>query len=193
MDWLTQGSGAKQQALLSSKTETPNKTASAQELQCCKEPFSSQVEPYNLPYWMLAAGSRGYHCVSGVEEWGRDSCGVKTTTWKKIPCSETMELLSKHIDKMALWNRHMYSINSNNISTTQHKFFRMPNFMTHASHCPWLNAFIVLVPPCPLGRKESRQDPTEKSGPGSKFSWMWHSPPYHSANSCWVPSVQYLT
>lgn len=43
MDWLTQRSGAKQQALLSSKTETPNKTAAVQELCCCKEPFSSQL------------------------------------------------------------------------------------------------------------------------------------------------------
>lgn len=95
MDWLTQGSGAKQQALLSSETETPNKTASVQELQCCKEPFSSQVELYNLPYCVLATGSRGHHCVSGAEEWGRDSCGVQTTTWKKNHCSETIELFVK--------------------------------------------------------------------------------------------------
>lgn len=100
MDWLTQGSGAKQQALLSSKTETPNKTASVQELQCCKEPFSSQVEPYNLPYCVLAAGSRGHHCVSGAEEWGRDSCGVKTTTWKKSLLQKQWSSLSKHFDAL---------------------------------------------------------------------------------------------
>lgn len=130
MDWLTQGSGAKQQALLSSKTETPNKTASVQELQCCKEPFSSQVEPYSLSYCVLATGLRGHHCVSWVEEWGRDSCGVKTTTWKKSLVQKQWSCLSKHFDKMPLWNRHMCSINTNNISTTQYQFFRMPNSMT---------------------------------------------------------------
>lgn len=66
-----------------------------------------------------------------------------------------------------------------NISTTQYKFFRMPDFMTHASQCPWLNAFTVLVPPCSLCRKENREEPVEKSGPKPKLSWMGH--PHHTA------------
>jgi len=90
MDWLTQRSGTKQQALLSSKIEAPNKTASVQESHCCKEPFSSQVQPYNLPHYMSATGSRGHHRLSGAGEWGRDSCGVKTTTLKK-------SLVQKHL------------------------------------------------------------------------------------------------
>lgn len=86
MDWLTQRSGAKQQALLSSKTETPNKTASVQELCCCKEPFPSQVQPHNLSHYLSATGSRGHLCASRAEETDRDSHGAKTTTLKKITC-----------------------------------------------------------------------------------------------------------
>lgn len=80
MDWLTQRSGAKQQALLSSKIETPNKPTSVQEPYCCKEPFSAQVQPYNLSHYVSAICTRGHHHVNGEEEWGRDSCRVKTTT-----------------------------------------------------------------------------------------------------------------
>lgn len=98
MDWLTQRSGAKQQALLSSKTETPNKTGSVQEPHCCKEPFSSQVQAHDLPRHVSAVGSRGRCCVSGAEERGWGSFPVKTTNLKKnITCSETIVLLVKSI------------------------------------------------------------------------------------------------
>lgn len=170
MDWLTQTSGAKQQALPSSKIETPNKTASVQELHCCKEPFASQVQAYNLPHYVSAIGSRGHRRVSGAEEGGRHSCGVKTTTLKKWIAQEQLCCLSKHFDKTALWNGHLCSLNSNSIFTTQYKFFRTPNFMRHASQCPWFPAFIVLTPPLAWCRKEYREEPVEKSGPGSKFS-----------------------
>lgn len=170
MDWLTQRSGAKQQALLSSKIETPNKTASVQEPHCCKELFSSQEQPYSLPHYVSAIGSRGHHHVSGAEEWGRDSWGVKTTALKKSLVQKQSCCLSKHLDKTVLWNGHLRSLNSNNIFTTQYKFFRTPDFMTHASQCLWFTAFAVLIPPLSACRKEDREEPVEKSGPRSKFS-----------------------
>lgn len=106
MDWLTQRSGAKQQALLSSKIETPNKTASVQELHCCKEPFSSQVQPYNLPHYVSATGSRGHCRVSGQRNGAETPAESKPLLWKnhlfRNNCAACQSILTKWDSEMGI-------------------------------------------------------------------------------------------